>query len=249
MSGGRVIRTPEEQSKYQRLGRVGLVKVGYKDEAGKPHSSDFFIPDGEYAEQFDKAFGKEPKKLKIVFYTDDQEEVCNERIECWGTKQSGDEGKLLAFGDGETFFAFDPKTEDYTKRLNKEQAREIKGRWRLLLTMKFLLPQIPIVGYWQLTTSGKESSIPGIIAMFDWAMKTGGSVSMYPWDLTVKFCTSKKPGSKSRYPVIQILPNLSYQQVEALRDARKELDAMPGLITAERVEKVMQEKMQLEAPK
>ena len=100
------------------LPRVGFIKVGYKEKAanGKeyPKSVDYFIPTGKYAGLFTKAYGEKPQTIQIVFSDDAPEKVCNEMYE-----YRDDDGRRIAYGDGETFFVWNGKqycqysTKDY----------------------------------------------------------------------------------------------------------------------------------------
>lgn len=248
MSGGRLVREPEEQEKFHRLVRIGLIKVGYKDERGTPHSADYFIPQGEHASEFTQAFGEKPSKIMIVFPSNDREEVCNESLECWGTKATGDAGKRLAYGDRETFMLWNHDKGQYIQTARANMPAKL-GKWSHCLTLRVLLPDMPMIGYWQLTTSASESSIPAIAGMFDWMMHHAGTVAGIPWDMQVKFHTSKKPGSTSRYPVIMIIPHLGQKHIEKLREFQQILATNPGLVTAERIELLIEQQKQLPAPR
>ena len=100
------------------LPRVGFIKVGYKEKAtnGKeyPKSVDYFIASGKYAGLFTKAYGEKPQTIQIIFPDDCPEKVCNEMYE-----YRDDDGRRIAYGDGETFFVWNGKqycqysTKDY----------------------------------------------------------------------------------------------------------------------------------------
>lgn len=104
---GRINR-PTPGVKRVVLPRVGFVKVGLK-EVGKngkeyPKSVDYFIPTGKYAGLFTQAYGEKPQTIQIVFPDDDPEKVCNEMYE-----YRDDDGRRIAYGDGETFFVWNGK--------------------------------------------------------------------------------------------------------------------------------------------
>ena len=122
------------------LPRVGFIKVGYKEKAtnGKeyPKSVDYFIASGRYAGLFTKAYGEKPQTIQIIFPDDCPEKVCNEMYE-----YRDDDGRRIAYGDGETFFVWNGKqycqysTKDYPDLMagvaGKPQPCRIKRRRRL----------------------------------------------------------------------------------------------------------------------
>lgn len=249
---GRLERSPEEEEKFHRLARVGLIKVGYKDEKDRPKSTDYFLATGAYEELFKEKYGSTPKKLLICFASDDASEVCNEELQCWGTKATGDAGKLLAYGGMKTFMLWQPGKREGERGQYAETPREKMppklGTWRRLLTLRFLLPELPIIGYWQLTTAAKDSSQIGIISVFDWVQKHAGTVVNVPFDMTVQFAISRKPGESKRYPVIQIVPNVSHVHLTRIKQFKEILDRTPGLITDDRLEKLVEDQKALPAP-
>lgn len=193
-----------------RMTVIGRIRIGEKREKnGKeyPVSLDYFKATGEYADKFATIFGK-PKKLEILFLSDDLSDVCSQRFELW--KGS----KLYGYGDGEEFYLWDKTKEEYklfTVRqypdLMQSAARKAEAEWTEILTLRFLLTEFrAALGVWQLDTHGANSSIKEIINAFDFVRSTRGSVVGVPFDLIVEKVTSRKPDSRSVYPVIRIIP-------------------------------------------
>lgn len=247
MSGGRMVRTAEENEKYSRLQRCGVLKVGMRDAQGIPRSTDFFTASGatpEYTDMFHGIYGEKPTLLTVLFPSDNVEDVCNEEVQCRMTKEAGaakeDAGKLLAYGDGEVFQVFNKtkgEWEEKTKlQLGNSEGMRAMGRWRRVLTLRFILPKFPRMGYWQLQTSGKESSIPAIVSIFDWVLRTAGTVRRIPFDMSVRFAISQKPGSASKYPVINLIPQLPQKHIEMLRELTLQLDTVVGELDVKTIE-------------
>lgn len=207
---GRIKRTSEEPKRTLPI--IGKLKIGEKAEGtGYPKSLDYFKADGKYADLFNKTFPTNQNKIQIVFVSDNVEEVCNERFECWDTK-----GRKVAHGDGENFFLFNEKSKEYDIQVKKEEALEkTKGsKWSAVLTLRFLIPEIRgVMGLWQLDTKGAKSSIGNLRDTFDSVMEKAGRVRGIPFDLLVKKHTSKKPGATSVYPVLDLVPNLSQESM------------------------------------
>ena len=114
-----VIRIPYINNKEQKrlpFPIVGHVKCGMKSDKGYPMSTDYFIPDGNYAPLFKQAYGEKPSTIQIVFPSDDAELVCREEY----VLRDG-QGKLVATGDGETFKTWSEKAKKYIIVTTTEQ--------------------------------------------------------------------------------------------------------------------------------
>lgn len=225
---GRLKARPEGAEGF--LPRVGSLKVGRKSEKGYPQSVDWFIPTGKYAPLFTKAYGEKPQTVQIVFMSDDPEQVCREEYE-----YRDDEGKRIAWGDGETFMVWNGEkyvevsAEKYPNVMEAVQQRHPTRRtrngddgWTVTLTLLFALPMVRgIAGLWQFVTKGTASSIPNIRDAFDAMQQMRGEVKGIVWDMTVQFAVSQAPGSKSRFPVVSIVPNESEENITKIREAMK----------------------------
>lgn len=224
---GRISR-PDREINRVVLPRVGFIKVGMKNAKGYPQSVDYFVPSGKYAGLFTQAYGDRPQTIQIVFPDDDAEKVCREEYQ-----YRDDAGKLIAWGDGETFNVWDGErykelsAKDYPK-LMQGVARKFPNRfvraggdgWQVTLTLTFIIPLVRgVAGVWQFVTKGAASSIPGIRDTFDAMLSERGFVKGIIWDMNVQFAKSQKPGETSRYPVVSIVPNESEGNVAKVKEA------------------------------
>lgn len=212
------------------LPRVGFIKVGMKNAKGYPQSVDYFIPTGKYAELFRQAYGEKPQTIQVVFPDDDPEKVCNEMYE-----YRDDEGRRIAYGDGETFQVWNGKNyeelsvADYphlmdgvAKKYPNKAVRSGKDGWQITLTLTFIVPLVRgVAGVWQFITKGTASTIPNIRDTFDAMLADRGFVKGIIWDMNVQFAVSQKPGDRSRYPVVSIVPNESEGNLRKINDAYK----------------------------
>lgn len=218
------IKRPGTEAKIG-LPRVGMIKTGLK-EGRFPKSVDYFIPTGKYASFFTEVYGEKPNIIQIVFVENDPSKVCFERYE-----YRDNEGRLFAFGDGETFEVWNPKKgkagnyEIYSVKKHPDLMDRIKAKypnkkgWEVTLTLKFIIPKIPgIMGYWQFNSKGENSTIPAIMDMFDLIIQDKGFIRGIIFDLSVSFATSQKPGISSRYPVVNLIPNHSKQNLEMVKN-------------------------------
>ena len=209
------------------LPRAGFIKTGFKDNSGIPKSVDYFIPAGRYAEYFNKEYPNKPQVIQVLFLSDDPMDSCEERFE-----YRDKEGRLFAFGDGINFEYWDKNQYQKTdiEKMPDMQERIAKNipsnrGWEVILTLRFLIPKIKgIAGYWQFTTRGANSTIPNIVATFDSVAENRGFVKGVIFDLTVEFAKSQKPGSKSRYPVVNLIPNVSEENIKMVKQAFLQTD-------------------------
>lgn len=221
------ITMPDMEQSHLALPRVGFIKIGFINAKGYPQSVDYFIPTGKYAALFTKAYGDKPQTIQIVFPDDDPAQVCNERYE-----YRDDEGRLLAYGDGETFKVWNGKSyQDMTtaeypnlmasmekKHPNKQFQRTGTG-WQVILTLRFIIPCVRgIAGVWQFSTKGTASTIPQIRDVFDAVMETRGFCKGIIFDLNVQYAKSQKPGEKSRFPVVSLVVNQSEENISKIKE-------------------------------
>ena len=225
MKTGRIIR-PEQTAKII-LPRIGFIKCGLKGEDGKPKSTDYFLAAGKYASYFTNVYPGKPSVIQIVFFDDSPETSCNEEY----TYRDMD-GRLFAKGDGENFKVWTKdKYEDYSaKAMPKlmetvnERCKSRKG-WEVQLTLRFILPKVRgIGGFWEFNTKGNLSTIPSIRDAFDTVLNQNGYVKGVVFDLEVSFAKSQKPGSMSRYPVVNLIPNNSEENIKMIKDSFVKVD-------------------------
>ncbi|MBE2188449.1 MAG: hypothetical protein IAE98_03195 [Candidatus Kapabacteria bacterium] len=232
---GRLVKNPEkQQSLTTNLGYsiIGRIKIGerYISKNGKelPRSIDYFRATGAYSEVFHQKLGDKPNILEIVFPSADHRQVCFQRIEGRDSK-----GNLCAVFNGAEYFVYDTETQKYLlcsqQEFEKAKQNGIKVKsgfganekieivkidnWKERLTIRFFVLKLPgILGVWELSTSGTETGIPNIIQNYDDLVKSvGQNINKVVCELNVKFASSNKPGTQSKYPVLQMTPNISYE--------------------------------------
>jgi len=214
---GRIIR--KEAQVEDGLPRIGLIKCGLKDNRGYPKSVDYFVATGNYAKFFHDVYGDKPSRIQIVFMSDESSHVCDEHYE-----YRNDRGELVAKGNGEVFDVWSRKSEQYVKvninerpNLYEEVSKAFPNKkgWEVTLRLRFIMPRIKgVAGSWEFHTKGANSTIPNIVNAFDTMKRNVGFVKGIIFDMTVEFAKSQKPDSKSRYPVVNIVANMSEQNVK-----------------------------------
>lgn len=235
------------------VGVVGRLKIGEKrlGKNGKeyPAALDYFRVDApeNYAKMFREAYGEKPRTLQITFISDDVTHACNLQYEL-----RGDSGKLYAKGDGKNFAVFNvdhwvflPEEKIIEKHGSiqafkdaaKQHCNSSKG-WEPRLTLRFMLPKIKgLIGEWQLSTKGLESSIKQIVGVFDQVLNSAGTVKMLPFDLSVTLAKGDTHGAARQFPVLQLIANASIENLNIIREAidRGSDPWRAGLLTDERI--------------
>ena len=213
-----------KQNKHGKtLPRAGKIKVGVKTERGFG-SIDYFRAHGKYERYFHNVYGEKPKEIRLQFLSDDLESVCNERFQI-RTPQ----GKLFAWGDGENFTYIHPKTfqkvqisptdvEGFKEKCVEACTNQnITGKWEEVLTMRFVLPKVPVMGLWEFKTKGKLSTIRNLVSSFDTCQAAaGGSVLRIDFRLIVEMHISDK-ADRRKYPVVSLFPMISGEGLDLIK--------------------------------
>ena len=218
---GRIQRVRPDGDKMV-LPRAGFIKTGYKDDRGIPRSTDYFIASGKYEKYFRDAYGEKPQVIQVLFLSDDPMDSCTERFE-----YRDGQGRLFAFGDGVNFEywdkgAYQKTTIEEIPDLHERIANKVQSKrgWEITLTLRFLIPKIRgIAGYWQYSSRAEKSSIPSIVATFDSVLENRGFVRGVIFDLTVEFAKSQAPDKQSRYPVVNLIPNVSPENIKLVKES------------------------------
>ena len=263
MSTGRIIkpdltRFPEPNRKAIEL--IGHIKIGEVPQGKSyPVSLDHFKATGAYAGMFHNAYGVNPRKIEIAFASNENTESCYERYEIWQGK------KLFAYGDGENFKVYNPKTDQYEDKSTSstpDLMQKVEDflnhkdhKWKHILSLYFIVLGIPgLYGAWELSTSGHASSIPKILKTFDETKEAtkcpnfpDGFVSGIPFDLLVEKVTSNKPGSQSKFPVLTLVRNMSQEMIEtyaSFLQAGRKVDGF--LLTEDKIKGLLAEPKNME---
>jgi hypothetical protein len=249
---GRIVR---EVPNVGKLAEIGKIKIGEKklNAQGKeyPTSLDYFRATGDFAPMFYEKFPDNINKLPVFFHSDNVDEVCNEEYVIRDKA-----GKLVATGDGKNWKLFNKTTEKYEPAvLDIKEANKL-GIMKMTLTLRFLIPQVPVIGLWKFETRGEASSIPQMRDTFDYVQQNAGSIVNIPFDLVVNRVKSQKPGVASQYSVVRLIPNLGQKHIELLSDfyaqgnranrllSTSSIEALglpPASVTAELPEPVVEE--------
>lgn len=214
-----------KNSRNRNIGIIGKIKVGDTIERkGKkiPCSLDYFRATSEnsYAlNSFERLYPKK-SELLICFSGDNDDFNTDHRFEV-----RNNQGKVYCYGDGQDFYIsngkemrlleydtivskygspalFMEKTEQYLS------TDRYKAAFKEVLTLRFIIANIPIIGVWQLQTHAAKSSIDQILGNYDHIKNlNGGSLNQVPFLLGVKKVIGNSAMDFNRsYPVISLTP-------------------------------------------
>lgn len=227
---GRITQRKSEQS-ASTLPEIGRIKIGekVKNQSGTeyPKSLDYFRATGNFANQFATQYGAQPRKLSVVFISDDLGEVCNERYESWV------KGKRWGWGDGAAFTVYDEVAKAYVNDLPPTDDRVKKLKWEIVLTLRFVLLEMKgIMGHWTFSTKAKATTIPSVVKAFDFVKGRAGTIIGFPFNLIVERKTGYSPGEAKNYPVVTLVPNFSQESIEMVNQYLEAGGAVEKLSTA-----------------
>lgn len=223
MNGRLIPELKQKLAKDRNFAVIGKIKIG--DRGGNnnaPQSLDYFRATGTYADLFDKAIGK-TNKLQIVFPSNNASEVCKETLQFRDKS-----GNLVCEGDGENWKIWDYNKEKYVNTKDSlENIMKDFGTPTYVLKLTFIILQLKtIFGVWELETKGRESSIPNILNVFDVVVeKAGIHFTNIPFELIVTKHTTNSPYKfKRKYPVLQLICNLSNENLNLVSEKQDKLN-------------------------
>lgn len=214
-----------EVRQFPRLGKLHLgIKVEKPGRHPYPSATDYIVVPDEIKQYT----GEKPKKLNIIFPTDNPEDFAPQFLKRYSLTQG-----LVCRGDGKhsrrktdtnTGAIADHKTEhwEYTEMsCDPEHCEEmLAGNCRRVMNLMFALPDIPGLGVWQLDTSS-FFSIVNINSCLDILQGLFGRIAGIPLLLSLEPREVTPPGIKKKtIHVLHLRSNLK------LADLRRKILAI-----------------------
>lgn len=185
----------ENLSGILRMPRIGKIRLGEQTAAGNgnpyPKALDYFrveedggITSREAAETFHEVYGDKPKMLEVMFPTEDPEMFFPQYYTAYGKKK----GKLCQ-GDGKTAKRWE---EGKNRQLIDIPCEGENCNWytsnkcRRLATLQVILPKVPGLGVWHISTTSRNSIININSGIKLIGQLTGGRLSFIPLKLRLK---------------------------------------------------------------
>ncbi len=214
----------KDVSDVRRMPRLGKIRLGIKVEVeGKnpyPRATDHFVvPD-----EIKRIVGDEPKKLSIMFPTENPEEFAQQWYRCYSFSQG-----LICKGDGATAVRkvdvangdiASHTTEEWTRKewgCDPEMCEQYLGKQcRRVMNLLFLIPEVPGLGVWQLDTTSFYS-IVNINSCVDLIKRLCGRISFIPLTLSLEPQTVEPPGIKKKtVNILQIRSEVKLAEIQKL---------------------------------
>ncbi len=221
----------KDLSETVRLPRLGKIHLGIKDpEKGYPKKTEYFVFPKDHSdyESLVKLFGEKPKELRILIPVEDEEAWAAQYYKAYNQTFG-----LICKGDGETAMQLaDATTKQMpTKetRTTTLQERECLGtkcpdyiakKCHEVMNLRFIIPEVPGLGVWQIDT-GSKNSIININSCARVIKRAFGRVSMIPLRLTFEPIQVNNPtdGKKQTVYVLNLRSSVTLAQ---LADAARE---------------------------
>ncbi|MFH1775079.1 MAG: hypothetical protein ABH839_00255 [Chloroflexota bacterium] len=216
-----------ERRLLPRLGKIHLgIKVKNEDGVEYPRMLDYFVCPPEVK----AVFGERPKELRIIIPVEDEERWATQYYRCY-SKTKG----LVCKGDGETAMRMvDVKTGALADRTSKKaEMREVacagrhcpyyEHRCKEVMNLRFLLPEVPGMGVWQVDSSS-INSIKNINSAAFLIKQLYGRISMLPLLLTFEpmMVISPVDGKRKRVSALNLRTKESMvdlMQIAAMKPA------------------------------
>lgn len=248
----------KEVSDIRRMPRLGKVRLGIKvqpEDEGKnpyPRAVDYFVVPDDVKEYFEE----KPKRLNIMFPTEDVEKFAQQWYRCYSFTQG-----LVCKGDGvQALRKVDVETGDIARHTTAEWCfREGWGcdpdecvqyaekQCRRVMNLLFLMPDVPGLGCWQLDTTSFYS-IVNVNSCVDLIRSMCGRISFIPLILALEPKEVSPPGIKTKtVHILTIRSELKLAQIQKLGRTAPPLITMPGLDEEEAPEDLYPEQKIVEA--
>jgi len=223
------IKDLSDDVRYPRLGKIHL---GTRHpEKGYPQKADHFVFPKDHSDyqKLVEAFGEQPKGLRILIPTEDEEIWATQYYKAYNQTYG-----LVCKGDGETALRMvDSKTGELpqAKVAGTVSLKEVPCDGRdcpdyqakkchEVMNLRFILPEVPGLGVWQIDT-GSKNSILNINSCAKVIKRAFGRISMIPLKLTFEPIQVNNPenGKKQTVYVLNLRSDVTLAQ---LADAARE---------------------------
>lgn len=195
-------------SDIRRLPRVGKIRLGERTVSQKgaqyPRAVDYFVvreddaTSAEAVRAFRSVYGDKPRRLRIMFPSDDLEVIFPQYLKAYRAGVG-----LWCKGDGEEA----QRVGENGQLIEVSCPCELlqKGQCKQVAHLQFILPDVPIIGVWQIDTSSYHSITQINNAIHLIKTMTGGRIQGIPMTLYLKPKEVSPDGRKKTVYVMDLL--------------------------------------------
>ncbi len=236
----------KDLSENVRIPRLGKIHLGYRDpQRGFPVKTDYFVFPKDHSdyEALVKTFGEKPKELRILIPVEDEELWASQYYKAYNLTRG-----LVCKGDGESAMRMvDIKTGALPEKDTQTVAmKDIPCTGREcpeykakkcgeVMNLRFMLPEIPGLGVWQIDT-GSINSILNINSCAKVIKQAFGRITLIPLKLTLATEQVNNPesGKKQRVYFLDLRTDVTIAQLaNAAREQARTLMISPPDLEAE----------------
>ena len=228
----------DKLSDIRRMPRLGKVRLGIKvqpEEEGKkpyPRATDYFV----VPEEMKQFVGDKPKKLSIMFPTEEVDKFAQQWLRCYSFTQG-----LVCKGDGITATRkIDVETGDIAHSTTHEWVFQddwgcdpdtceqyLDKQCRRVMNLLFMMPDVPGLGCWQLDTTSFYS-IVNVNSCLDLIKTICGRISLIPFTLSLEPIEVSPTGiTKKTVHVLFIRSEVKLADIQRLALVPPERIALP----------------------
>jgi len=246
------IKNLSEIRRVPRLGKIRLgIKVEPRGQNPYPRATDYFV----VVDEIKKFVGDKPKKLNIMFPTEEVDKFAQQWLRCYSFTQG-----LVCKGNGvKATRKIDVDTGDIARSSTREWVfsdwncdpntceQYLEKQCRRVMNLLFMLPDVPGLGCWQLDTTSFYS-IVNINSCIDLIKTICGRISFIPLILSLEPLEVSPPGiTKKTIHVLTIRSEVKLADIQRLARVPPERILMPALQEEEPPEDLFPEQKVIEA--
>jgi len=213
-------------SENVRLPRLGHIHLGTRHpEKGYPIKADHFVLPQDHSDyaKLVEVFGEKPKELRILIPVEDDEQWATQAYKAYNQTYG-----LVCKGDGEKAVRMvDVQTKELpvankagtvtmveTECLGKNCPEYQAKKCHEVMNFKFLIPEVPGLGVWQIDT-GSKNSILNINSCAKIIKRAFGRISLIPLKLTFEPIQVNNPenGKKQTVYVLNLRTDVTLAQL------------------------------------
>ena len=219
----------KDLSEATRLPRLGKIHLGIKVKNAKgveyPLKTDYFVLPKDHSDykKLVECFGEKPKELRILIPVEDEEQWATQYYKAYNQTYG-----LVCKGDGEVALRM---ADSKTGELPQAKVSTVVGlkeiscagqdcsdyqakKCQEVMNFKFLLPEVPGLGVWQIDT-GSKNSILNINSCARIIKRAFGRISLIPLKLTFEPIQVNNPedGKKQTVYVLNLRTDVTLAQL------------------------------------